>query len=906
MDDLRLYNAIDVTIEDEMQSSYLDYAMSVIVSRAIPDVRDGLKPVHRRILYAMYENRYDYNKPYRKSARIVGDVIGKYHPHSDVAIYDSLVRMAQDFSLRVPLIDGQGNFGSIDGDAPAAMRYTESRMQAITHYMLQDIDKETVEFQDNYDGTAQEPRVLPSRFPNLLVNGSGGIAVGMATNIPTFNLGEIIDACLAYIDNRDIEGDELVRLVPGPDFPTGAIILGRNGSYNTVTTGRGSVLIRAKTHFENLDSNKNTAIVVTEIPYQVNKAKMIEKIAELVKDKKIEGISDLRDESNKKGIRVVIELKKNTNHDVVLNLLFKYSNLQTSFSSNMLALDNYGIPKVMSVKDIIKCFIEFREQVITNRVKYLLRKSRERAHVFIGLAIAVANIEQVIKMIRSSKDSAEAKVRLMSTSWVAEDIIALIKLVADTGNKVVDGRCYFTEEQAKAVLDMRLAKLTGLEKEKIDEELSVLAKNIEEHLAILSIRDNLIQVMKDELIEIKDKYSTPRLSSFEDNEFEEDIESLIEQENVVVTVTMQGYIKRVSLDTYRAQSRGGKGRSGMNMSDDDVTLKLYVASSHSSMLFFSNFGKVYKLKVYKLPVGSPTSKGRSMVNIFPIQTGEKITNTMIMPDKEDDLKDMNMIFALSNGNVRRSDMSDFSLVQSNGKIAIGLPVGVDLIDVKPAKNSEHIFLASYLGKCIRFPVDSLRVIKSRSSSGVQGMNLVKGDFINSMDVIAGINSSVEERADFLRIPVEQRRMIKQYLVSDEEGDTLLGSRDDSIKNAIGDNIELNFDRVVDLVNKEEFLLTITQNGYGKISSLYEYRITNRGGKGIQNIITSARNGNVVSSFTVCAGEQIILITDHGKVIRCNVDDIRVIGRNSQGVIIFRVAEGEKVVSASLIASKEEE
>lgn len=885
---------LPISIEEEMQKSYLDYAMSVIVSRALPDVRDGLKPVHRRILYAMQESGCDWNKPYRKSARIVGEVMGKYHPHGDAAIYDSLVRMAQDFSLRLPLIDGQGNFGSMDGDSPAAMRYTESRLAKVSHTLLDDIDKDTVDFQENYDGSEKEPIVLPSQFPNLLVNGAGGIAVGMATNVPPHNLGEILDACCATIENPDITPEELIAIVPGPDFPTGGIILGRNGSRNALMTGRGSVIMRGKTEIEEIRPGR-FAVIITEIPYQVNKAKMIERMAELVRDKKIEGISDLRDESDKSGVRVVVEVKKEAAPEIVLNQLYSYTPLQTSFGANMLALD-HGRPKLMNLKEILEAFIAFREEVITRRTAYLLGKARDRAHVLIGLSIAVANIDEVIRIIRAAPDPTAAREALLKQEWVAANVKPLIDLVDDSGNKLLDGKCYFTDAQARAILDMKLQRLTGLEQEKIDNELKELAAEITNYLEILGSRQRLYQIMRQEFVAIKEQFATPRRSQFEESEFEQDIESLIQKEDMVVTVTMGGYIKRVPLSTYRAQRRGGKGRSGMNMHEEDATTGVFVSNTHTPMLFFSSIGKVYKLKVYKLPLGTPQARGRALVNIFPLVDGETITEVMPLPENEDLWDSLNIMFATASGNIRRNSLTDFKNVMANGKIAIRLDEGDKLIGVHTCSDNDHIMLATKEGKSIRFPAEAVRVFKSRTSDGVRGVKLAKGDAVISMCTLYGAEADIETRDAYLRIPVETRTQIADKVKQEAVDDVpvLLQGVETTLKQ----------DTITDMAKNEEFILTVTENGYGKRSSAYEYRITNRGGSGVVNIITSERNGSVVASFPVNDTDDIMLMTDKGKLIRCPVHDIRIAGRNTQGVTIFRTATDEKVVTTARIAEDE--
>ena len=885
-------NIETISIAEEMKNSYMDYAMSVIVSRAIPDVRDGLKPVHRRILYAMNESGCYYNKPYRKSARIVGDVMGKYHPHGDAAIYDSLVRMAQDFSLLLPLIDGQGNFGSVDGDSPAAMRYTESRMAKAAHSLLEDIDKNTVEFQDNYDGSEREPTVLPAKFPNLLVNGAGGIAVGMATNIPPFNLGEIIDACCEYIKDHSVSIERIAEIVKGPDFPTAGVILGTSGIYSAIRTGRGSVIMRGKASIEENSSGRQ-AIIINEIPYMVNKAKMVEKIAELVREKKIEGISDLRDESDKSGIRVVIEVKKDGVAEIILNQLYKYTPLQTSFGVNMLALDN-GRPRVMNVLEVIQSFVLFREEVVSKRTKFLLDKARSKAHILIGLFIAVHNIDRVIELIKTSANVNEARERLLNCEWEAKDLEHYISLVQDKHNKVVDSKCHFTETQAKAILEMRLQKLTGIEQENISSELNELAIEIKEYIEILGSREKLLAILLKELQEVKDEFAKPRKTQIELNEFEYDIEDLITREEMVVTVTHKGYVKRVPLDTYRAQRRGGKGRSALSMNDDDFTTELFVASTHAHILFFSNFGQVYKMKVYKLPLSSTQSKGRALINILPLAEGEVITSLMALPEDEKEWDNMSIMFATSKGNVRRNSLEDFYSIQSNGKIAIRLEEGDSLVSVKLCTEDNHMMLSSKSGKCLRFPVSAVRVFKSRTSDGVRGIMLSAGDKVVSMSVLSAIEIDFEEREKYLRISLEERIKVA-----------------DAVKN----NLQLEFDESVyglskELVSRyalaEQFIFTATENGYGKRTSAYEYRVTNRGGKGIVNIITSERNGDVVSSFPIGFEDQVMLITDHGTVIRCPIRDVRIAGRSTQGVTIFRTADKEKIVSIALVPFSETE
>lgn len=878
---------ISIGIEDEMKRSYMDYAMSVIVSRAIPDVRDGLKPVHRRILYSMYESGFYANKPYKKSARIVGDVIGKYHPHGDTAVYDSLVRMAQNFSLRVPLIDGQGNFGSMDGDSAAAMRYTESRLAKISHTLLEDIDKETVDFQANYDGSESEPKVIPAMFPNLLVNGTGGIAVGMATNIPPHNLGEIIDACVLYIDNNDIDISELISVVKGPDFPTGGIILGSSGIQSAYLTGRGSVVFRGKCAIE--DNNNRQSIIISEMPYMVNKAKLVEKIAELVHKKKIEGISDLRDESNKDGVRVVIEIKRDAVAEVVLNQLYSFTQLQTSFGVIMLALDE-GMPKVMNLKEVISAFIKFREVVITRRTIFLLNKARDKAHILLGIRIAVSNIDEIIRIIKSASNPNDAKDQLMQKSWSCSDIVNLIKLVDDKAIISNDSKIHLTEVQAKAILEMRLQRLTAMEKDKLEADLAELSQEITEYIDILSSREKLLSILKSELLKVKEDYATPRLTEIIQSDFEYDMEDLIQKEDMVVTVTLSGYIKRVPLATYRAQKRGGKGRSGLSMRDEDILTQLFVGNTHTPMLFFSNMGQVYSLKLYKLPLGNPQSKGRPIVNLLPLKEGEVITNIMPMPENQEEWDNMHIMFATSKGNIRRNDLSDFKKIQANGKIAIRLDEDDSLVNVMACSEDDHILLASRQGKAVRFPVNAVRVFRSRNSDGVRGMKLADGDKVISMTILHGIKASMEEREAYLTIPVEKRLEIakgNQEFMPEELG------------------VSLSKEQIIELAKAEEFILTISENGFGKRTSAYHYRITNRGGSGIVNMVLSAKTGDVVASMPANMNDEIMLITNNGKLIRCKLDSVRITGRSTSGVILFKTEKDERVVSASLIAEASE-
>lgn len=874
-----------VDISEEMRRSYLDYAMSVIVSRALPDVRDGLKPVHRRIIYSMFENGYDYNRPFRKSARIVGDVLGKYHPHGDSSVYEAMVRMAQPFSMRVPLVDGQGNFGSMDGDSAAAMRYTEARLAKVAHSLIDDIDKDTVDFMPNYDETLQEPTVLPASYPNLLVNGANGIAVGMATNIPPHNLGEVLDACCAYIDNPEISIDDLINIVPGPDFPTGGLILGYGGAKSAYYTGRGSVMMRAKATIEELYKDRE-AIIVHEIPYQVNKAALITRIAELVKEKKIEGISEIRDESDRQGVRVVIEIKRDFQADVVLNQLYKFTPLQTSFGMNMLAINN-GRPMMMNLKDIIQAFVEFREEIIRRRTIFELNKARDRAHVLVGLAIAVENIDPVIELIRNAPNPQEAKDALLRKAWPAGEVETLVKLIDEPDRKVENGTYRLSEAQAKAILDLKLQRLTGLERDKIHEELITIGEEIKECLSILASREKLYGIMRDEFVAIRDEYGTPRRTKIEDIEYDTDIESLIQREEMVVTVTEAGYIKRVPLNAYKAQKRGGKGKSGMATKDEDFVTRLFVASTHTPVLFFSSKGLVYKMKVYKLPLGSPTSKGKPFINLLPLDEGETITTVMKLPECEDDCKDMSIMFATSQGNVRRNSLMDFVNVQSNGKIAMKLDEGDKLINVRICHEDNDIMLAARSGKCIRFPVTDVRVFVGRNSTGVRGIKLAEGDEVISMSILLHSDATSEERDEYARIASAIKR------ISTERGDdSCVSPEDTGLLNV------LTTEKYKEMAEREQFILSVTSTGYGKRTSSYEYRVTGRGGQGIANMEMSARNKEIVSSFPIEDDNQIMMVTDGGKLIRMPVKDIRIAGRKTQGVILFRTAENERVVSVT--------
>jgi len=880
---------ISVSIEDEMKTSYLDYAMSVIVSRALPDVRDGLKPVHRRIIYAMKEGGYDYNRPFRKSARIVGDVMGKYHPHGDTAIYDSLVRMAQNFSLRLPLIQGQGNFGSMDGDRAAAMRYTEARLARSAHSLVEDIDKDTVDFRPNYDDSVQEPIVLPAEFPNLLVNGAGGIAVGMATNIPPHNLSEVIDACCAIIDNPDVTIDELIENhIPAPDFPTGGIILGRTGAIQAFKTGRGSIRMRGRTHIESFGKDRE-AIIVTEVPYQVNKSRMIEIMAECVRDKKIEGISDLRDESDRQGVRVVIEVKRDAVADVVLNQLFKFTPLQTSFGSNMLAL-NGGKPEQMNLKEILTAFIDFREEVITRRTAYELRRARDRAHIMAGLAVAVVNLDPIIELIRAAKDANEAKEKLLGSAWPAGEISPLIDLIDDPDHVVVDGKYCLSDAQAKAILEMRLQRLTGLERDKIASDLKDLCAKIEEYLKILSSKELLFNILVSELREIKELFGNDRRSSIEDSEFEGDIEDLIQREDMVVTVSDSGYIKRVPLSTYRAQNRGGKGRSGMSTKEEDFVSQVFVANTHQPTLFFSSTGIVYKLKVYKLPQGTPQARGKALINVLPLDEGETITTVMALPEDEETWDNLYVMFATASGGVRRNKLSDFTKVNANGKIAMKLDDGDHLVRVRVFEEDQNVFLATRKGKCIRFPVSDVRVFSSRNSTGVRGIRLAADDEVIAMSGLNNIKVDVSERDAYLKSVNASRRLIGgDYTERLEEK-----LRDEEAASRLTEPL------FMEMQGDEEFILTVTADGFGKRSSAYGYRISNRGGKGIDSMDVKRGKGTteVISTIPVVDTDQLVMVSDGGQLIRMSVDGISFTGRTSRGVTLFKVGDEEKVVSVT--------
>ena len=884
-----------ISIVEEMKTSYLDYAMSVIVSRALPDVRDGLKPVHRRILYACQEAGYVAGRPYRKSSRIVGDVMGKYHPHGDSAIYDALARMTQDWSMRVPLIDGQGNFGSMDPDPPAAMRYTEARLAKVANFLLGDIDRDTVDFQPNYDASEREPQVLPARFPNLLVNGAGGIAVGMATNIPPHNLGEVLAACRAYMDDPAVSSEALMEHVKGPDFPTGGLILGLSGIRSAYTTGRGSIVLRSRHHVEEGRGDRRS-IVLTEIPYQVGKNGLVEKIAEAAKDKRIEGVSDIRDESNREGVRIVIDLKRDATPDVVLNQLWRHTPAQSSFPANMLAIRG-GRPETLTLRDFIEAFIRFREEVITRRSKFELLKARERAHILLGLVVAVTNLDEVVRLIRGSASPAEAREKLLVREWPGDQIRPYIQLVEAVEPQATGEVYRLSDAQVKAILELRLHRLTALGRDEIGNELEGLANNIGELLEILANRARLYEVMREEFDEVEAEFVTPRFSELAPAADGIEDEDLIEREDMVITVTMEGYIKRTPLVVFREQKRGGKGRAGMATKDEDAVTNLFVTSTHNPVLFFSNLGRVYRMKVWKLPEGGPNTKGRPMVNLLPLAQGETVSTVLPLPEDEAEWGGLHIMFATANGTVRRNSMAAFTNIPTAGKIAMRFGTGTvegaenedtdeqsdptdQLIGVSLLTEDDDVLLATRKGKAIRFKATDVREFQSRTSTGVRGIRLLEGDAVISMSILHRVGTEQEEREAYLRFAPWK---------GEKEGECSLIP-----------------DRLAELAEKEQFILTVTENGYGKRSSAYEYRRTNRGGQGITNIDTSARNGCVVASFPALPGEQLMLVTDQGKMIRTTVGDIRIAGRNTMGVTIFRVADNEHVVSVAKIEEAEEE
>ena len=868
-----------ISIVEEMKTSYLDYAMSVIVARALPDVRDGLKPVHRRILFGAQEAGFVAGRPYRKSARLVGDVMGKYHPHGDSSIYDALARMTQDWSMRVPLIDGQGNFGSMDPDPPAAMRYTEARLARVANALLDDIDKDTVDFQPNYDASEREPQVLPARFPNILVNGAGGIAVGMATNIPPHNLGEVLTACKAYMDDPTISIEGLMEHIPGPDFPTAPLILGQAGARSAYNTGRGSIIMRARHKIEEGRGDRRS-IVLTSIPYQVGKNGLVERIAEAAKDKRIEGISDIRDESNREGVRIVIDLKRDATPDVVLNQLWRHTPAQSSFPANMLAIRG-GRPETLNLKDIISAFVQFREEVITRRTKFELARARERAHILLGLVIAVTNLDEVVRMIRASASPAEARASLLAREWPIEEIAPYIALVEAVEHEVSEASYRLSESQVRAILELRLHRLTALGREEIGDELRELAASIAGLLEILADRVKLYAVMRQEFDEIATAYATPRMTEIAPAADGIDDEDLIEREEMVVTVTMGGYIKRTPLDAFRAQRRGGKGRSGMATKDEDAVAELFVTSTHTPVLFFSTHGKVYRLKVWRLPEGAPQARGRPMVNLLPLAEGETISTVLPLPEDEAEWQHLHVVFATAKGSVRRNSMDAFANVPTAGKYAMRFDEGSEdsLVGVALLSEDDDVLLATRGGKAIRFAATDVREFQSRTSTGVRGMTLAGDDEVISLSILRRVGTTQEEKEEYLRFAPWK---------GEREGEC-----------------QLSAERMAELTDKEQFILTVTANGYGKRSSAYEYRRTNRGGQGIVNIDTSERNGPVVASFPARNGEQIMLVTDQAKMIRTMVGDIRIMGRNTQGVTLFSVAEGEHVVSAARIDEDEE-
>jgi DNA gyrase subunit A len=863
-------NIETINIEKEMKKSFLDYAMSVIVSRALPDVCDGLKPVHRRIIYAMNEAGYVNSKPTRKSARIVGDVMGKYHPHGDTAIYDAMVRLAQDFNMRLPLIEGQGNFGSMDGDSAAAMRYTEARLADISSFLVNDIDFDTVNFRDNYDGSSREPELLPAEFPNLLINGSEGIAVGMATKIPPHCPSEIIDACCEYVKNPSISVEELMEIVKGPDFPTGGIILGKSGFQKAYREGKGSILIRGKVEVEQSKKGRES-IIIKEVPFSIKKSQLIESIAKVAREKTIEGISELRDESNREGVRIVIDLKRDVQSSVIENQLYRYTSLQSSFGINMLALHN-GVPRVLTLRSAINYFIDFRKDLIFKRTKYHLQKTRDKAHILCGLAIALENIDEIISLIRNSTDTNDAKVKLLSHNWPAENVKALIEIINDPKYKIINNTYKLSEVQAKSILEIRLSKLTGLERSKISDDLDECGVLIDKYLKILSSSDELNKVLTDGLNKIKEKINSERKTEI--SEFEENLddESLISSEEMVVTVTHTGYIKRVPLSTYRSQRRGGKGRAGMSTKEEDFVNEVFVVNTLTPLLFFSTRGIVYKLKTYKLPIGNPQSKGKALINLLPLQSDEKITT--LMPYISGDTNN-NIIFGTSNGNVRRNRLTDFQNINANGKIAMKLFENDRLVNVVPCSENSHVFLSTKLGKCIRFVAKDVRLFSGRSSVGVRGIKLQKNDFVISLAILKDISFDVEERDNYLKISNSIRK------------------KENNDKNILDSK------KYDELKENEQFILSVTDKGYGKRSSAYEYRITKRGGLGIANMQLTDRNGDeVVASFTISNSDQLMIVTDKGKLIRCPVNGVRIAGRQTQGVTLLNVSENEKVVSVA--------
>ncbi len=892
-----------ISIEDELKRSYLDYAMSVIVSRALPDVRDGLKPVHRRILFSMHENGFSATGAYRKSARVVGDVIGKYHPHGDTAVYDALVRMAQPFSMGLMLIDGQGNFGSVDNDPPAAMRYTECRMTKAAEALLADLDKDTVDFQDNYDGSEHEPTVLPSRIPNLLVNGAGGIAVGMATNIPPHNLGEVVDACLAMIDDPEVTLEQLLDIVPGPDFPTAGEIIGRTGARNALMTGRGPVIMRGKASIETTRRDRE-AVIITEIPYQVNKAAMVERIAELVREKRIEGIADLRDESDRTGMRVVVELKRDASADVVLNQLYRYTPLQSSFGVNMLAL-NRGRPEQMGLRAMLEAFLEFREEVVVRRTKFELAKARNRGHVLVGLAIAVANIDEVIRIIRSSANPNEARERLVDRDWPAGDMISLIALIQDPRTTVIENeRVRLSDEQARAILALTLSRLTGLGREEIFGEAETLSESIRVYLEILGSRERVMAIVREELVNVRAAFAVPRRTQIVDGDADVEDEDLIPREEMVVTVTHGGYVKRTPLSAYRTQHRGGKGKSGMAMKDEDAIVRVFSASTHAPVLFFSSTGKVYKLKVWRLPSANANARGKAFVNLLPLDEGEAITTVLPLPEDEAAWERLDVMFATTAGDVRRNKLSDFVQVNRAGKIAMKLGEGDHILGVRICTEADDILLTTALGRCIRFAASDVRVFAGRESTGVRGVRLGEGDVAISMAILRHVEADPAERAAYLRQSAANRMALGDMVAAEGvEAEAAEIEQEEDVDAALEG--QLTPERFIQLGAAEEFILTVTDNGFGKRTSAYDYRLTGRGGQGLiaHNL---ARGGKLAASFPIHESDEVLLVTDSGQLIRTRVDKVRIAARNTQGVTIFRTGDGERVVSVERLEATGDE
>ena len=890
-DDSRRGAVSPIAIEDELRKSYLDYAMSVIVSRALPDARDGLKPVHRRVLFSMNEQNHTHDRPYVKSARVVGDVMGKYHPHGDQSIYDALVRMAQPFSMGLVLIDGQGNFGSVDNDPPAQMRYTECRMTRAAEALLADLDKDTVDFKDNYDGKEQEPSVLPSRIPNLLVNGSGGIAVGMATNIPPHNLGEIVDACLALVDDPDVSLETLLEIVPGPDFPTGGEIVGRSGARQALISGRGSVIMRGTSTIESIRKDRE-AIIFTSLPYQVNKAALIERISEMVREKRIEGIGDMRDESDRQGMRVVIELKRDASAEVVLNQLHRFTSVQTSFGVNMLAL-NRGRPMQMGLRELIACFVDFREEVVIRRARFELNKARDRGHNLVGMAIAVANIDEVIHIIRSSADPAEARERLVAKPWPAGDMMALINLIQDPRTVVLDDEVRLTDEQARGILALTLSRLTGLGRDEIMNEASTLSGTIAALLELLSDRARIMAVVREELVEVRERFAVPRRTTIIDGDGDIEDEDLIPREEMVITVTHGGYVKRTALSTYRSQRHGGKGRSGMATKDEDAVTRVFSASTHAPMLFFSSGGKVYKLKVWRLPLGTPTSRGKAFVNLLPIEPGETITSILTLPEDEATWDRLDVMFATRSGNVRRNKLSDFVQINRNGKIAMKLDEGDAIVGVGLCTSENDILLTTALGRAIRFEADEVRVFASRDSTGVRGIRLQAEDVVISMAILRAVDATAEERVAYLR----QSRALLRAIAGDEGEEAAVPADDDEA----APDAQLSQERYNELDVRQEIILTMSTEGIGKRTSAYDFRRTGRGGQGLLAQDLTRKGGRLVAAFPVEDSDEILLVTDQGQLIRCPVAQIRIAARNTQGVIVFRTGKDEHVVGVERLA-----